>query len=187
MKFWTFASAITALSISIATNAAPVLFTYTGHVTSSHIDLVSVGNTVTLDIIADNGNSSLQSQTWSMADTISATITVGSYQAHFIDNWFNSSGFKTDATGSLTSTNWFGTNSFSPTSSDNYGSGIWLANGSVVAPGWEPKFYYDDGHHTVSAWSNPVFVSSVPIPGAIWLLGSGLAGLVCTARKRKSD
>jgi hypothetical protein len=35
-------------------------------------------------------------------------------------------------------------------------------------------------------WLDDVSVSAVPVPGAIWLLGSGLIGLFGLSRKKKS-
>lgn len=56
------------------------------------------------------------------------------------------------------------------------------------------NFNFEDGHQGLSTktYGGHVIVvqdggASVPIPGAIWLLESGLAGLVVTRLKRKSD
>jgi len=36
------------------------------------------------------------------------------------------------------------------------------------------------------SWAtSPTFSAPVPVPGAVWLLGSGLAGLVVLKRKKK--
>lgn len=76
------------------------------------------------------------------------------------------------------------------------GSDIWIylisVPGSAGPPGTEPSFEYTfasvdyanavHGNRTWARWSTSV----VPVPGAMWLFGSGLIGLMGMMRRRKA-
>jgi len=171
------------------TNAAPVLFTYTGEITAvsgtSLPGLISIGDVATINVITDNGSSSLISQTWDVLDTISATFSAGGYSLTHSDGWFTSStatGFSTDGTGNLVSTNWFGIGS-DPTAFDTFGLGGDLNNGSGSASNGD-SFGYAPPLATVNAWTGPELISDVPEPGMLTLIGLSLAGLGLSRRRR---
>ncbi len=50
-------------------------------------------------------------------------------------------------------------------------------------PGWSWDLIYDYDTDTILLTS---LVAPVPVPAAVWLFGSGLLGLVVTARRKKS-
>jgi hypothetical protein len=119
--------AVTALSIflfaGIAT-ANTVQFVYISTVTSSAIPGVSAGDSVTVKILADNGGSSLSSQSWTVADFISGSLRSGTYMQSYIDGWFPFPTvlFSTDATGDIASADFEGT-LYSPNHVDSFGTG----------------------------------------------------------------
>jgi uncharacterized membrane protein YphA (DoxX/SURF4 family) len=71
----------------------------------------------------------------------------------------------------------------------------WSATGYARASGGSWNFHFSDGHQRYSgntstfyAWAvhaGDVGAAVVPVPSAIWLFGSGLAGLIGFARRKK--
>ncbi len=115
-----------ASALPVAANASMVEFELTGNVTfptspGSGINNTN-GKTFTLDVFADNGNSSLLNQTWTSADVSKITLAIGSttYQANYTASQYGGPAYaygtpgdhwSTDGSGNLqtTSINWVGT------------------------------------------------------------------------------
>jgi hypothetical protein len=170
-----------------AANAIPVKFNYTGSITNVNgaalQGLISVGDTATIEVIADNGSSSLLSQTWDVFDTITATFSAGSYVLTHSDDWWpGGNGFVTDGTGNLILSQWYGI-SIDLTAFDSFGAGGDLNNGTGYASNGD-FFGYGPDLGTVSSWSDPTFVTNVPEPATLALMGLGLAGLGFSRRKK---
>lgn len=102
--------------------ANPVMFTFTGYITSAQTPGVSDGDTYVLKLLADNGGTSLANQTWSYADLQGFTIDVGSYHGSYSTPYYDGEvGFQTDAGGVLTYAVMYGTADTS-VNSDNFGN-----------------------------------------------------------------
>ena len=87
--------------------AAPVVLTFTGKVVAGiGTQWANAGDPITFKVFADNGGTSLISQTWDVTDILSAKITAGSYSGTTsgpIDLPNSHGSFATDATGHLAS------------------------------------------------------------------------------------
>ena len=185
--------AVVGVALLCITNAyaIPVQFTYTS-TTISHpvtgslpnIPGVSLGDVVTLTLLADNGGSGLNSQSWTIGNLISGSLSVGSYWQSYTDGWFESPSwvpFTTDAFGNLTKSVFSGTDPFgSPNHQDTFGSGllgfpldIVLYNGTIQAYGGGQAYY--GPLDSLDRWTVSQ-VSPVPEPEtyAMMLFGLGL-------------
>ena len=80
-----FIPVLLAMLLPTITWAIPVKFTYTTTVTfdSGSISGVTNGDTLTLDVVADNGNTDLISGVWFQTDVISAVARIEGYEAVF--------------------------------------------------------------------------------------------------------
>jgi hypothetical protein len=181
-------AAVFAASIHAPASAAPVTFTFTDTVTVfGAVPGVSSGDTLVVKVVADNGNSSLISQSWVLADILSATATAGTYAAVFNPPYFvNPTLFSTNAAGAMVS-NWFDTDDLN---ADNVGPGspkffadILLAsnNGSLRYVGGVCLAATNCGGRWTVAVNDP---NPVPVPATLPLVGLGLLLLAATGRRQ---
>jgi hypothetical protein len=169
--------------------ASLVQFTYTGQVNSSHIPDVMAGDTLVLMLLADNGHTGLASQTWHIADLISGSLQVGSYQQSYVDGWYSPAGFAafaTDAAGNLTTYSFYGTLA-SPNHTDSYGTGgfIHLYNNAFTDSVGRTAFEKSNMSQTPAGWTVEAIVTDVPEPASLALVGIGAAA--AGALRRRAD
>jgi hypothetical protein len=180
-------------------SAALVSFTWNSEVDGGiapTIPGVAVGDPVTVEIIADNGNSSLASQEWFIEDVISATVSIGlSYSATFTNddevlNDFLVAGapstvpaFVTNGASVLTAARFNGTNQLNITDTfDLSGTGTGrLYNTQITATNdgdayFTERFYI--GQNVFEGWDNTPTI--VPEPASLCL---ALLGVVSFLRR----
>jgi hypothetical protein len=152
---------------------------------------VSVGDPVTVEVIADNGSNTLATQQWFINDVLSATVTIGSsYSATFINstsipNDFippgSQSVFQTDGTGTLIAARFQGTGPMPITDTfDLSGTGTGrLYNNSITASNdtdatFVEHFYI--GQTVFEGWDEDPTL--IPEPSSICLALLGVASFV---------
>jgi hypothetical protein len=166
-----------------AASATPFQFVWTGTIQSVTGTLpgVSVGDTATLTVIADNGGSSTVSQEWFVDDVVSANLAVGTYVASYTppgncDGSVPNRCFATDANGDLISA--FYEDGVSPfLGTDSFGTDGVLA---LANTGFRPTTgccFAGWGNQEVASWG------IVPEPSSAALFALGLVGLT-TKRRR---
>ncbi len=167
--------------------AIPFKFTFSSTVdTFSGIPGVSVGNPLTLVVIADNGGSDAISQTWGPADVLSANLAVGTYLASY-DPLPNLAIFVTDASGSFSffnSTNFVDSSGTNTDSIPQVGNpaflpGMLIASDSNIAF-FSPFANFEPSWTLMLAQPPP----TIPEPGTLVLFGVGLA--FCTIARRRT-
>lgn len=174
------ATAIAGIMLSGAVKANEYVFTFTDTIASAGTPGISVGDTFTLKLYADNGGSTDVSQTWNLADLQGFGITAGSYSATYSAVWsYPATGnFQTDASGTVSYVEFYGTDN-SSNNTDNFGS--WI--GDAVF-GDASFCAYSSGCNNIaagrfnnaSAWTVSA-VSGVPEISTWVMLLAGFAGL----------
>lgn len=177
---------------SIEANAVTYDFKLTSTILTANTPGISVGQTFTLDVFADNGGSSLNSQTWNASNVLNFTIHAGTYSATYSAVYAPGMGFQTNASGVLTAANFFGTD-FSSTNTDNFGTwtNALAVNGNAVFTDFNglKNFIPIGANQNIANWSvSEVPVAPTPLPAALPLFASGLGalGLFGWRRKRKA-
>lgn len=175
-------------------SAALVSFSWTSQVDNSiapTIPGVAAGDPVTVEVLADNGGSTLTSQQWFINDVLSATVTIGSsYSATFINstsipNDFippgSQSVFQTDGTGTLIAARFQGTGPMAIT--DTLGTGTARLYNTQISATNDTDAYFTErfyiGQTVFEGWDeNPTLI---PEPSSICL---ALLGVVTLVRRR---
>jgi hypothetical protein len=166
-------------------SAALVSFSWNSTVDGSiapTIPNVSVGDPVTVEVIADNGNNTLATQQWFINDVLSATVTIGaSYSATFINstsipNDFippgSQSVFQTDGTGTLIAARFQGTGPMTITDTlDPSGTGIGRLYNISISASDDSDAYFTErfyiGQTVFEGWDDTPTI--VPEPGSLCL------------------
>ena len=171
-----------------AAHAVPVELDFSGVVTNdSTMAGANGGDTITFKVIADNGGASLNSQTWSWSDLLSATIVAGSYSGATTGALSGFGSFATNASGQLATLN-FGVLQSGTDSNGNTGFQYYMDGGN-------PIWGTDDNVNEIGSVPTPnienttiSLVSATPLPAALPLFASGLGalGLFAARRKRKA-
>ncbi len=180
-----------------AAQAAPVELQFSGIAQSPYganamTPGVSPGDMIIFDVFADNGGTSLDSQSWGAADVVSASIQAGSYSASTMGpaTILFSGGFTTDVSGELATLSigmfQYGTDTNLDPKFVYYMdqlNDIWYAynsDGNLVSS-FGAVSPPDISNTTIS------LVSATPLPAALPLFAGGLGamGLLGWRRKRK--
>lgn len=187
------------LLLSTAPQATPFSFFYEDTIGSTTNTNLSAGDAVKITATFDNEGSSNLSQTWQHNFSVQhltlltfdfdngSLITTFNYPT--AGTLFSAGGFLTDASGNLTNifTSWtpFGAiNSAGVTTNGAGGTYGWNlfenaafnyrdADGDILLPSNDNLAILDN----VNIGWTPVAVSAVPVPAAVWLMGSALIGL----------
>lgn len=167
--------------------AVPVQMTAVTTLNDSQTDIpgTTMGDTLTISVIVDNGGTSLLSQSWTVLNIVSGRVDVGTYAAFYTSSFFAGSGFTTDAAGLLTTAVFA---DLVGDVSDTFGtSAVGALFNDAVRDTQERLTRFGDDvdqpNRNLSLWS-AAFVS-VPEPGTLVLLGAGLIGL-CMARRSRN-
>ncbi len=164
--------------------ASLIEFTYTSTVTTSSNSGVAVGDLVSIVLKLDNGIDGLNSQTWTIGDIISGSLSAGSYWQSYTDGWFSPLShvvFSTGLNGNILSSEFYGTTD-SINHEDLFGKGsfVYLFNGGFH------DFYgntvnYSSQLSTLENWTVNQ-QTKVPEPSVISLL---LFGLLCLKIRKR--
>ena len=169
-----------AMLSAMPANAVPIVFSYTDTISTSNVLGVSPGDSWVVEVILDNGGSSLSDQVWSADDLVSGLFTAGSYFQSFDSQMCGS--FSTDVGGAVASAfcGTFGANT------DSYGSGglTYLFNNAVRSSNGNLAFF-TNGSMSSNPGSWTVRFAAVAEPGTLALLAIGLFGMGL-ARRRKT-
>jgi hypothetical protein len=176
---------VAALLCTMQAQGTPVEFTFAATiVNNSGIVGVSVGDIVTINLLANNGSSGLNSQSWTIGDFISASLSAGSYSQSYVDGFGTASlvAFTTDAIGNLTQSN-FPDTTLSANNTDTFGMGGQIR---LFSNDFQDFFgrtaAMSNGLTRLTAWSVNER-SQAPEPGTLSLLGLGLAGAALLRRR----
>jgi hypothetical protein len=148
------------------------------------INGVSIGDTVQITVLADNGGGTLANQTWNRVDILSGRVTAGTYQADYTSPSadFPDPFFQTDSLGLVSLSNEI----FCCTGvvgTDNLGGNFVFQLANAQTTNANDSFEWDDSTFVASNWTVSL-VSKVPEPSALGLLGAGLLGLGFMRRRR---
>jgi hypothetical protein len=175
-----------AISWCSAAQAIPVELQYSGIVSDTTVTGVSPGDTITFDVFADNGGSSLISQTWSVTDITSATITAGTYSATTSGpvSGLSSGSFTTNSSGFLA------TLSFSAlfqNGTDTNGATLFSYYMNGGNPIWFEETFGNSFNANVVPNIDNTTISLVPtpLPAAFPLFATGIGGLGLLGWRRK--
>ena len=186
-----------ALSLaSTAAHAVPVELSFSGTVTSSPFlpPGATVGAPITWNVFADNGGTSLSSQTWTASQITSTAIQAGTYSATtsgpqitFPNFGMSISGFgsfSTDASGHLQFLQIRGDQNGSDSNGNS--SFVYFMNAGPAPAIW---FINPAQTQSISVGSPPSIenttISQVPLPAALPLFASGIGGLGLLGWRRK--
>ncbi|MCP4617488.1 MAG: hypothetical protein GY844_13770 [Bradyrhizobium sp.] len=186
------AIATSILFFSVEANATTYDFRLTSTIATANTPGISVGDTFTLDVFANNGQSSLNSQSWTASNVLYFTIHAGTYSATYSTVYASGFGFQTNASGNLTAANFFGTD-VSSTNTDNFGT--WMntplvVNGNAAFADFNGlrNFIQVGANQNIANWSvSEVPVAPTPLPAALPLFVSGLGALGLLGWRRKRN
>ena len=192
-------AAVAALAATAPAQAAPITFEFNDTIKAAPYAELSAGDSARVTITFDNGIAGNQSQTWTPDDVVSITFDFndGALVTSFFPPgngfWFFAyNNFRTDAAGNLIEVvdEWNGWGVDNPADYETNGPSdyfSWILTGSSA-------IYFESGRGTVEIengpnLNNPAYWSEVkadvvPAPGALALLGLGLAGLGIMRRVR---
>jgi hypothetical protein len=182
------AAFLIAISWSSAAQAVPIELQFAGTVSADNS--FDAGDTVTVDVFANNGGTSLVSQTWYTFDITSETIQVGSYSASVSGfDPTNFGDFSTDSSGKLNFLD-FITYLNGTDNSDTLSTFELALTGEN--PIWRAVDADNNTIYTISVDDPPEItntaislVASTPLPAALPLLAGGLGMIGFLARKRR--
>jgi hypothetical protein len=183
------AALLIAIGWCSAAQAVPVELEFSGIVSGTNSVLpssVSLGDSITFDVFADNGGTSLDSQTWSVTNITSATIKAGSYSATTSGSFINPSfgSFSTNASGQLATLDFQGTQNGTDTNGNTIlGYRMLNANDIWVAePGLAESSFGADSPPNIN---NTTISLATPLPAALPLFATGIGGLGLLGWRRK--
>lgn len=173
-------------SFATAAHAAPIQFQFSSNLLFTNIPGVSPADTVTIDVVMDNGGTGTSSQFWSSSSGhfVSGTVTTGGYSMN-LGTIVSAVDFLTNPSGGLVGAQLF--DGFGIDNTDNFGIGGASSVGDIALSTSANTFaIWQDSANNFANWQIVASETEIPEPAPLALLGFGVFAMIAARRTRKT-
>ena len=182
----TLVSAAILLLFATAAQAAPIHFQFNSNLLFSGISGTLATDSVTIDVVMDNGGTGTLGQTWTVGGGhfVSGILSIGSYSMD-LGSTVSLAGFATNASGALLAAGFEDT--LTADNTDNFGNSVLMnVADNFVSDSAGDLAAFGVSTFTVGNWQIVSNETEIQAPAPLALLGLGMFAMIAGRRLRKA-